>query len=337
MADNALMKRYFTPLLSSVLFPTLLLAGQTPHPSGGATKKQTTTAASTGEAIHLNNLGVAYMNQQQFARALRLFRQAAALNPKLDIAKTNEGIALANLQKYDAAAARLNVLVKKDSGNAQAWYTLGLVYKNQTESQKSLAAFEAAARLVPNDADVFYFIGVAQSEMDRYDEAVAAFQHALELNPFHASAEFGMARALQRNGQGDKAREHLARFQHLVQSKLGVPMSLTYGDQGALSLALTVAGAAQPSSTPILVHFSDTTRNSGLMFSSAESGRASGADQNGPGAGACFLDVDNDGRPDLLLADGGPQGGMALFHNTGRGKFEEVTQKAGLDPKLHAI
>jgi Tfp pilus assembly protein PilF len=331
------MKPYFTLLLSFVLFPTLLCGGQTPHPASGATNKPTGTAASTGEAIHVNNLGVAYMNQQQFARALRLFRQAAALNPKLDIAKTNEGIALANLQKYDAAAARLNALVKKDPGNAHAWYTLGLVYKNQTESKKSLAAFEAAARLVPNDADVFYFIGVALSEMDRYDEAIAAFQHALELNNFHASAEFGLARALQRHGQGEKAREHLARFQHLVQSKLGVPMSLTYGDQGALSLALIVAGAAQPSSPAIPVRFSDITRDSGLTFSSPGSGRGSGAEQNGPGAGACFLDFDNDGHPDLLLADGGPQGGMALFRNTGGGKFEDVTQKAGLDPKLHAI
>src|SRR5262245_28356117 len=28
---------------------------------------------------------------------------------------------------------------------------------------------------------------------------------------------------------------------------------------------------------------------------------------------------------------------MALFRNTGRGQFENVTQKAGFDPKLHAI
>src|SRR5262249_46812590 len=153
--------------------------------------------------------------------------------------------------------------------------------------------------------------------LDQYERAVAAFQHALELNPFHASAEFGLARALQRQGQGDQAREHLARFQHLVQSKLGVPMSLTYGDQGALSLALTVTGAAQPSSIAIPVRFSDVTRNSGLPFSPVESGIGPGTEQ--AGAGACFLDFDADGHPDLFLAAGGAKGGMALFRNTGRG------------------
>jgi len=287
------------------------------------------------EAVHLNNLGAAYMNQQQFARALNLFRRAAALNPKLDVAKTNEGIALANLQKYSQATALLNALVKKDPGNAHAWYTLGLVYKNQGDSKRSLGAFEVASRIAASDADVFYFIGVAQSELDQDEKAVAAFQHALELNPFHASAEFGLARSLQRLREGDKAREHLARFQHLVQSKLGVPMTVIYGDQGPLSLALTTAGGMQPSPTAISVRFSDMTRDSGLTVSSAESGM--GPETNQVGSGACFLDFDNDGHPDLFLAGGGAQGGMALFRNTGRGKFEDVTQKAGLDPKLHAI
>ncbi len=53
-------------------------------------------------------------------------------------------------------------------------------------------------------------------------------------------------------------------------------------------------------------------------------------------SGACFLDYDNDGRIDVLLADNGPEGGLALLHNIG-GKFEDVTRRAGLDPTLHAL
>ena len=55
------------------------------------------------------------------------------------------------------------------------------------------------------------------------------------------------------------------------------------------------------------------------------------------GPGACFLDYDGDGKPDIFLPDNGPQGGMALYHNLGAGKFEDVTKKAGLDPAVHAI
>src|SRR5215831_11290869 len=322
-------------LLPWVLFIALTCAGQTPRSTSGSTKKQPGTADRAAEAARLNNLGAAYMNQQQFARALSLFRQAAAFNPKLEIAKVNQGIALENLQKYDQATEILNASLKRDPDNAHAWYTLGLVHKNQADPKKSLEAFEAASRLAPEDADVFYFIGLVQSELDQEEKAVTAFERALELNPFHASAEFGLARALQRMQKPDKAREHLARFQHLVQSKLGMPMSLIYGDQGPLSLALTVAGGAQPSASPIPVRFSDITRDAGLAVSHPESNAEPATPQNG--SGACLLDFDNDGHPDLLLAAGGTEGGLALFHNTGRGKFEDVTQKSGLDPKLHAI
>ena len=321
-------------LLLLALFNAPILSGQTQRSLPAVHKKQTGTAA-VAEAARLNNLGAAYMNQQQFARALNLFRQAAVLDPKLEMAKVNQGIALENLQKYDQAAAVLNASLKRDPGNAHAWYTLGLVYKNQSDAKKSLGAFEAASRLAPQDADVFYFIGLVQSELDQEEKAVAAFEHALELNAFHASAEFGLARALQRLGQQDKAREHLARFQHLVQSRLGLPMSLIYGDQGPLSLALTVAGAAQPSSKPIPVRFTDATLDFGLKFSGPGYGAVPGEEPIG--AGACFLDFDNDGHPDLFVAEGGAQGGIALFHNTGRGKFEDVTEKAGLDPQLRAV
>src|SRR5260370_15229764 len=258
------MKRNFALLLwlasSVVVIPAMSQPQHAAHSPGAPGRK----TGRRAEGVRLKSLGAPYMNQQQFARALNLFRLGSALNPRLVIAKTNEGIDLANLQKYGAAAAILNTLVKKDPNNVHAWYALGLVYKNQANSETSLAAFEAAARLAPNDPDVFYFIGQAQSELNQNEKAVAAFQRALQLNPFHASAEFGLARALQRLGEADKAREHLARFQHLVQSKLGVPMSQIYGDQGSLSLALTVTSASQPSSTPIPVRVSDITVDSGI-------------------------------------------------------------------------
>src|SRR5947207_12960070 len=89
-------------LLAAAVSMSLISAvAQPQHSSRPATGVR---AGATAEAVHLNNLGAAYMNQQQFARALNLFRRAAALNPRLEIARLNEGIALANLQKYGPAA-----------------------------------------------------------------------------------------------------------------------------------------------------------------------------------------------------------------------------------------
>jgi Flp pilus assembly protein TadD len=331
------MRKSCTLVLSPVWLLTVVVAAAVPlqQPPSRPTNSKVASAARGDEAVHRNNLGVAYMNQQQFERSLNFFRQAVTLDPKLEIAKVNQGIALAYLQKYGPARTVLSKATRENPSNVRAWYALGLMNKNQGDTQRALDAFLSAAKLAPNDPDVFYFIGLVQAEIGRQQEAIAAFQHVLELNSFHASAEFALARSLQRTGKGEQAREHLARFQHLVQSKLGVPMSQIYGDQGALSLALQVANAAQPSPSPIAVRFTDVTRASGLPSSFSEPSVPATASQ--PGPGACFFDLDNDGRPDLFLAGGGLQGGIALLHNAGGGRFEEITQKAGLDPTLHAI
>jgi tetratricopeptide (TPR) repeat protein len=290
-------------------------------------------SSSGEEALHANNLGTAYMSQQQFKHALELFQQAETLDPKLQTVKLNQGIALLNLQQYAQALAALEKIVKARPDDARAWYNIGLAYKDQGDSAKALDAFQHAAQLAPDDPDVFYFVGLMFSQIGQQKEAIAAFQHALELNQFHASAEFGLSRAFQRAGDSDKAREHLARFQHLTQTKLGLPMSLSYGDQGKLSLAVQAGAAGQPSATTVHVRFADVTRAAGLALSS----QANAAKPEQPGPGACFFDLDNDGRPDLFLADGGPAGGAALFHNLGNGKFADVTRKAGIDPAWHGV
>ncbi len=67
------------------------------------------TAPSTNprEAARLNNIGVAYMNQQLFEKALKAFEEAAAKDPALEVATVNRGVALLNLQRIDEAKALL--------------------------------------------------------------------------------------------------------------------------------------------------------------------------------------------------------------------------------------
>ena len=155
------------------------------------------------------------------------------------------------------------------------------------------------------------------------------------MNPLHASAEFGIARAYQQSGDAAQAREHLVRFQHITQSKLGSPIGLAYGDQGKYSLVEEAVGAAEKALPAIPVRFVPVTDQAGLVSKPSSGGSSDLASFLGPGA--CFLDYDGDGKPDLFLPDNGPDGGMALYHNLGGGKFEDVTKKAGLDPSLHAI
>jgi len=291
-------------------------------------------AAKTAEAARMNNIGAAYMNQQLFEKGLKAFQDAAALDPKLFVAQMNQGIALSNLGRVDEAKKFLEDAVKAEPKNPHAWYCLGLLYKNSSDPQASVDAFRQVAEIDPNDADTWYFLGTAYSQSKQFPQAIDAFQHALKLNPLHASGEFGLSRAYQQSGDLEHAREHLQRFQHITQNKLGSPISLAYGEQGQYSRVEESPAFAQAVPAAIPVKFADVTQSSGLDTKEPAS---SGFDFTYLGPGACFIDFDGDGWIDLFLPGSGAQGGMSLYRNLGNGKFQDVTKRAGFDGTLHGL
>ena len=289
------------------------------------------------ESARLNNLGCAYMNQQLFEKGLKTFQQAAAADPKSAIARLNEGVAYLNLQKVDEAKAALEDALKQDAKRPNAWYSLGLLAKNTGDAQAAIEAFKRVTGIDPNDADTWYFLGTAYVQAKEFPPAIEAFQHALQINPLHASAEFGLSRAYQQSSEVDHAREHLKRFQYITQNKIGAPMSLAYGEQGQYSRAVDSPQAALKPPAPIKVRFVDVTNEAGLVFNPAPRGaNPYKGFPNYLGAGACFLDYDNDGNLDLLVTDDGSRGAMSLYHNLGGGRFEDATNKlwSVVDPRF---
>ncbi len=197
-----------------------------------------------------------------------------------------------------------------------------------------------------------------------------SLRRAIKLNPLHASAQFGLARTLQRAGQADKSREHLKRFQEMTQAKIATPLSAVYGEQGRYATVEDMRSAAAAVGPMIPVTFA-------AAEGTGEPTKA--ASLPGEGAGMCLLDVEGKGRKDLLVAGEGEsairgysfEGGaakeislkesglviaghgvscavgdydndglpdvavaltdrVALFHNLGKGKFVDVTEKVGI-------
>ncbi len=320
-----------TPRISAALAGIVLAAfglfGRAPQSQPKATNPI--------EAARQNNLGCAYMNQQLFEKGLKAFQQAAELDPKLAIARLNEAIAFLNLQKVDEAKAALEAALKQDPKNPNARYNLGMLAKNTGDAGAAIDDFKRVTEIDASDPDTWYFLGTAYVQAKQFPQAIEAFQHALQLNPLHASAVFGLSRAYQQSGDVDHAREYLKKFQYITQNKIGAPMSLAYGEQGQYSRAVESASAVLKAPAQIKVKFVDVTKEAGII-SKPEVPAADAIKDEGPAAGACFFDYDADGKPDLFLADNGPQGGMVLYHNLGDGKFEDVTKQAGLDSSVRA-
>jgi len=302
-------------------------AAQAPSSPG----QKSAQTRNTAEAYRLNTLGVAYMNQQRPADAQKLLEQSLGADPTFEVARVNLGISLLAQQKLEPARTALAAAAEKLPQDPYAWYNLGLVYKDLGDAEKGIDAFMHVTQIA-NEADPWYFVGYLNSQLQRYDQAIAAFQKALAIFPFHASAEFGLARAYQRSGNAEAAKEHLAKFQKMTAEHLATPFGAGYGDQGRFSLAELPRSSVQNAPPSIPVHFTQqyisslVAQPTGAALTSPSRSPA----PVGPSTGACFFDFDGDGKPDLFLVSSDGASTSHLLRNHGGAKFEDVTQSAGL-------
>ena len=132
-------------------------------------------------------------------------------------------------------------------------------------------------------------MGLISSQLQQHDKAIASFTSALELDPFLVSAEFGLARSYQRSGKTDAAKTHMDRFTRLTQEKIASAMSLSYGDQGPLSLAQAVLPQAGAAPAAIAVKFVAPVNCA-----------AHTAPTPGRAGRHCFIDADGDGAIDYV-------------------------------------
>src|SRR5712692_5377831 len=280
------------PSLVLICCAAALLSSSAPsvQEKAAALRKSESSGGEVADAFRFNTLGVAYMNQQRPADAQKYFERALQADPKFAVARLNLGISLLAQQKLEPARAALEAAAQQLPKDAYAWYNLGLVYKDLGDPDKGIAAFQYVTEIAPNEPDAYYFAGYLNAQVQKYDEAIATFQKGLALSPFHASSEFGLARAFQRKGDAAAAREHLARFQKITTEHLGTPFGAGYGDQGRFSLAELPLNSVVDVPAAIPVRF--TAEANAFVSKNAGGSRV----EIGPSTGACFFDYDGDGK-----------------------------------------
>jgi tetratricopeptide (TPR) repeat protein len=271
------------------------------------------------DAARLNNVGVAYMNQQLPGKALLKFDEAHHADASSAVPLINKGIALIYLRQLPEAVETLKAASFADPSNPRVWYSLGLALFDSGNQPSALSAFQHAVDLDPMDADSHYYAATIDLGQRDYDHAIAEFEKALAINPLHASAQYGLARALQRSGKTDEARKHLHRFQEITQEKIGTVFSDNYGEQGRYARAQDMI--APPASVPAMIP---------VTFAATAPGTSDTSHNHlsppGNGAGACMLDMEGNGQIAMISMQSGANAIQAY-------RISQDGSMAVMDPK----
>ncbi|MGH9348519.1 MAG: FG-GAP-like repeat-containing protein [Vicinamibacterales bacterium] len=287
------------PALCSALLLSMAATGQQP-PRDTRTERRE-------EAYRHNNVGVARLEQYDYAGAAAELRRALELRPDLAMARLNLALALLYDGQLDAAAREGRAALERIESMAQPHFVLGLIARADNRLDDAAAAFQRAIDIDPADAGSRLQLGQVRLAQRRFADAASLFESALTLEPFNATAAYGLAQALTRVGDRARGGPAMARFQALRDNPAAITYSSTYLEQGRYGEAIVSTGIEPElidASVPP-VAFSDAT--------------ASMLPARGPAARDVSLaDIDADGDADLLVA---ADDGVHVLRNTGR-RFE---------------
>jgi tetratricopeptide (TPR) repeat protein len=155
-------------------------------------------APSSAEAH--NWLGVAIMEKADLPGAIAEFRKAVALDPKSARAYTNLGSALAKSGEITEAVDIFKKALALEPHNMAAEMNLGVALREKGDAEDALMHMRRVAAAEPKHASVQYELGQTLRQSGDLPAAVACFEKALQIDPELREGYYGLGLVLKKQG-----------------------------------------------------------------------------------------------------------------------------------------
>jgi tetratricopeptide (TPR) repeat protein len=164
------------------------------------------------EWMRWNNLGIAYLDQFQYADAVQAFNEVVKLRPEYADAYTN--IALTNIawEKYGSARDSLERALALSPDDARALYYLALLERRAGNSDAEIADLEAVVKRYPQSRDARRDLGTSYYREHKYSQAIEQFEALLAIDSDDIAAHYNLAILYYRVGMKEKAAVQQALF-----------------------------------------------------------------------------------------------------------------------------
>jgi tetratricopeptide (TPR) repeat protein/peroxiredoxin len=156
-----------------------------------------------------NNLGVIATREGRNAESIACFQQALKLNPHYLLSLDNLGNAYRLQKQWDDARKVLEQALQVAPDDAEANYSLGMVFAQTGDNAKAYEHLQRALKARPDYPEALNNLGVLYLVTRRRDEAVASFEECIRMAPAFDQAYLNLARVYVLEGARDKARSVL--------------------------------------------------------------------------------------------------------------------------------
>ena len=156
-------------------------------------------------------LGDAYCNTNQFAKAIEPYQQALTRESGSVLILRRLANAYRGSGQQQQALDALVHATQTDPLDEKAWYDLALVQSDAGRKQDAVASLRKATELDTEFPDAENSLGAVLAETGQFELAEAAFRSALRIAPTLAAAHANLANLLASKGNLTEAVEHYER------------------------------------------------------------------------------------------------------------------------------
>jgi tetratricopeptide (TPR) repeat protein len=193
-------------------YPVVELASRTRTLNIGDNPSTPPDKQDNPDWMRWNNLGIAYLDQLQYADAMHAFEQVVKLRPDYADGHINIGLTYIEWEKYSAARGDLEQALALSPNNARALYYLALVERREGHFDEEVADLQRVVIQYPQARDPRRELGIAYYQRHSYDEAREQFETLQKIDPDDLAAHYNLAVLYRRMGMKDKAAEQAALF-----------------------------------------------------------------------------------------------------------------------------
>ena len=205
-----------------------------------------------GAAYGFNALGIAYLEQAQYDKAIPAFRDAVRRAQHWSYPLHNVALAYVETGDYRSAIRAYQDAIRLTPEYSYLPYNLGLVYQRVNRRKDAETAYMKAEMLAPNSAEPYNALGTLKASEGKRTEAEQLYRQALQKNPGLLPARHNLALLLaDQKGREKEAidlwRENLRESADYLPSRLSVAGALAeQGDNAGAVAEYRKVLAAKP-------------------------------------------------------------------------------------------
>ncbi len=194
------------------LYPVIEIASRTRALNLGTNPATPAEASDNPDWMRWNNVGIGFLDQQQYSDAIAAFEQVVKLRPDYEDGYVNVALTYIEWEKYASARAPLEKALQLHPDYARALYYLALVERREGHPEAEVADLQRVVEQFPQSRDARRELGIAYYQQHRTDDAVGQFQALQSIDPDDLAAHYNLAILYRRKGMKTEAAAQAALY-----------------------------------------------------------------------------------------------------------------------------